>query len=160
MRKIGILLGIFCVMTSALIASSLDEAALALSKGEVTEESLKNNFSKSDFDLIMEKYKGMRFERARKETEKEKVNSLLKQRNAELQDEIRKIKVANLSKKFNAKRITIDEAVKNTFKGLYGDNPERARRLLELGFTKKEVLEIQKAVNKLVEQEQNNKSKE
>lgn len=153
MKRIGILLGIFCIMTSALIASSLDEAALALSKGEVTEESLKNNFSKSDFYLIMEKYKGMRLERARKETEKEKVNSLLKQRNAELQDEIKKIKATNLSKKFNSKRITIDEAVKNTFKGLYGDNPERVNKLRDLGFNSQEIKKIQDGVNKLVEKE-------
>lgn len=160
MKRIGIFVGIFCVVATSLMASSLDEAAFALYKGEVSETALENTFSKGDFEVIMEKYKGMRLERARKETEKQKVNELLKKRNIELEQEIKKIKDVNSVKKANIKKITIDEAIKNTFKGLYGDNPERSRRLLELGFTKKEVLEIQKAVNKIVEQEQNNKSKE
>ena len=155
-----LLLSLIMLNSTFLFASSLDEAALALSRGEVTEESLKNNFSKGDFESILERYKAMKLERARKETEKQKVNELLKKRNLELEQEIKKIKDVNSVKKANIKKITIDEAIKNTFRGLYGDNPERSRRLLELGFTKKEVLEIQKSVNKLVEQEQNNKSKE
>ncbi len=159
MKKM-LLLSLIMLNSTFLFASSLDEAALALSRGEVTEESLKNNFSKGDFESILERYKAMKLERARKETEKQKVNELLKKRNLELEQEIKKIKDVNSVKKANIKKITIDEAIKNTFRGLYGDNPERSRRLLELGFTKKEVLEIQKAVNKLVEQEQNNKSKE
>ena len=156
MKKM-LLLSLIMLSSSFLFASSLDEAALALSKGEVTEESLKNNFSKSDFDLIMEKYKGMRLERARKETEKQKVNELLKKRNIELEQEIKKIKDVNSFKKANIKKITIDEAVKNTLKGLYGDNPNRANKLKDLGFNSKEIQEIQRRVNKLVEEEQKSK---
>ena len=152
MKKM-LLLSLIMLNSSFLFASSLDEAALTLSRGEVTEEALKNNFSKSDFDLIMEKYKGMRLERARKETEKQKVNELLKKRNEELEQEIKKIKDKNSSKKLNGKKITLSEAIKNTYRGIYGDNPLRTRKLKELGFTDQEIKKIQKAVNDLVEKE-------
>lgn len=152
MKKM-LLLSLIMLNSSFLFASSLDEAALTLSRGEVTEEALKNNFSKSDFDLIMEKYKGMRLERARKETEKQKVNELLKKRNEELEQEIKKIKDENSSKKLNGKKITLSEAIKNTYRGIYGDNPLRTRKLKELGFTDQEIKKIQKAVNDLVEKE-------
>ena len=154
MKKM-LLLSLIMLNSSFLFASSLDEAALTLSRGEVTEEALKNNFSKSDFDLIMEKYKGMRLERARKETEKQKVNELLKKRNEELEQEIKKIKEKNSLKKVNTKKVTIEEAITNTYRGVYGDSPVRTRKLQELGFTDQEIKKIQKAVNDLVEKEKN-----
>ena len=152
MKKM-LLLGVILINSAILSASSLDEAALALSKGEVTEESLKNNFSKSDFDLIMEKYKGMRLERAKKETEKQKVNELLKKRNMELEQEIKKIKSESSSNKNKNTKITLDQVIKNTYRGIYGDNPLRAKKLQELGFNAEEIKKIQKAVNDLVEKE-------
>lgn len=154
MKKM-LLLGVILINSAILSASSLDEAALALSKGEVTEESLKNNFSKSDFDLIMEKYKGMRLERAKKETEKQKVNELLKKRNMELEQEIKKIKSESSSNKNKNTKITLDQAIKNTYRGIYGDNPLRAKKLQEIGFNAEEIKKIQKAVNDLVEKEKN-----
>ena len=77
MKKIGILLGIFCVMTLPLTATALDDAAIALSRGEISEENLRNNFSKVDFESIMERFKRMKLQKAKQEAEKEKVNSLL-----------------------------------------------------------------------------------
>lgn len=157
MKKIGILLGIFCVMTLPLTATALDDAAIALSRGEISEENLRNNFSKVDFESIMERFKRMKLQKAKQEAEKEKVNSLLKQRNEELQEEIRKIKDSNSKKKSKLTKISLDEAVKNTFKGIYGDNPERIERLKELGFNIQEIKKIQQKVNELVQKE---KSKE
>lgn len=150
-----LLLSLIMLNSTFLFASSLDEAALSLSKGEVTEESLKNNFSKLDFELIMEKYKNMRLERAKKETEKQKVNELLKKRNIELEQEIKKIKSESSLKKNKNTKITLDQAIKNTFKGVYGDNPERIERLQELGFNTQEIKKIQQKVNELVQKEKN-----
>lgn len=138
------------VVSTLNFAASLDDAALALSRGEVSEEALKNNFSKADFEGIMERYKAMKLERAKKETEKDKVNALLKKRNEELQEAVQK----NSRKKV---RPSIKDTVNRVYKGLYGDNPERAKRLQELGFTKKEIEEIQKAVNKMVEEDRKTK---
>lgn len=59
MKKM-LLLSLIMLNSTFLFASSLDEAALALSRGEVTEESLKNNFSKGDFESILERYKAMK----------------------------------------------------------------------------------------------------
>lgn len=150
MRRI-LLLSLVVLNSSFLFASSLDDAAIALSRGEVSEEALKNNFSKVDFESIMERYKTMKLERAKRETEKQRVNELLKKRNIELEQEI---KNQSLSKKDKNRKVSLDQAIINTFKGVYGDNPVRIKKLQELGFTKKEIQEIQKAVNKLVEQGQ------
>ena len=154
MKKM-LVLGAILINSAILSASSLDDAAFSLYKGEVSEIVLKDTFSKGDFETIMEKFKKMKLQKAKQKAEKEKANALLKQRNAELQEEIRKIKDENSSKKLNAKRITTDEAVKNTFLGVYGDNPQRTKKLQELGFTSKEIKKIQQEVNKLVEQEKN-----
>lgn len=150
MKRIGIFVGIFCVVATSLMASSLDDAAFALYKGEVSETALENTFSKGDFEVIMEKFKKMKLEKAKKDAEQQKVNALLKKRNEELQEEVQK----NSIKK---DKPSITETVNKVYRGVYGDNPERSKKLLQLGFTKKEVLEIQKAVNKIVEQ---NKEKE
>lgn len=155
MKKILLMLIIGAASFS--FADALDEAAFSLYRGEVSESALKNTFSKSDFQLIVEKYRNMKLEKAKKEAEQQKVNELLKKRNEELEQEIKKIKDVNSLKKANIKRITIDEAVKNTFMGLYGDNPDRVNKLRNLGFNSKEIQEIQRRVNKLVEEDKKNK---
>lgn len=156
MKKM-LLLGVILINSAVLSASSLDDAAFSLYKGEVSEIVLKDTFSKGDFETIMEKFKKMKLQKAKQEAEKEKANALLKQRNAELEEEIRKIKDENSSKKLNGKKITLSEAIKNTYRGVYGDNPLRTKKLQELGFNAEEIKKIQKAVNDLVEK---NKEKE
>ena len=154
MKKM-LLLGVILINSAVLSASSLDDAAFSLYKGEVSEIVLKDTFSKGDFETIMEKFKKMKLQKAKQEAEKEKANALLKQRNAELEEEIRKIKDENSLKKLNGKKITLSEAIKNTYRGVYGDSPVRTRKLQELGFTDQEIKKIQKAVNDLVEKEKN-----
>mgnify|MGYP000910801577 CR=1 FL=1 len=156
MKKM-LLLGVILINSAVLSALSLDDAAFSLYKGEVSEIVLKDTFSKGDFETIMEKFKKMKLQKAKQEAEKEKANALLKQRNAELEEEIRKIKDENSSKKLNGKKITLSEAIKNTYRGVYGDNPLRTKKLQELGFNAEEIKKIQKAVNDLVEK---NKEKE
>ena len=151
MKRIGILLGIFCVATS-LMASSLDDAAFAIYRGEISEEVLKNNFSEIDYKAIIEKFKKMKLEKAKKDAEQQKVNALLKKRNEELNDEIKKIRDSNFKKKSEAKK-TLDEVVQQILKGDYGDNPTRTQKLINEGYTKKQIQEIQQRVNKLVESE-------
>ena len=150
MKKL-LILSLIMINSTFLFATALDDAAIALSRGEVSEEALKSNFSKSDFESILEKYRNMKLEKAKIETEKQKVNSLLKKRNDELQEEIKKIKATNSTKKI--KRITLEEAITNTYRGIYGDNPDRANKLRNLGFTSQEIKRIQAEVNKLVEKE-------
>lgn len=154
MRRI-LLLSLVVLNSSFLLASSLDDAAISLARGEVSEEALKGNFSKVDFELILEKYRSMKLEKAKREGEQQKVNELLKKRNTELEQEIKKIKATNSTKKI--KRITLEEAITNTYRGIYGDNPERAKKLRNLGFTSQEIKRIQDGVNQLVEK---NKEKE
>ena len=154
MRRI-LLLSLVVLNSSFLLASALDDAAISLARGEVSEESLKGNFSKVDFELILEKYRSMKLEKAKREGEQQKVNELLKKRNTELEQEIKKIKATNSTKKI--KRITLEEAITNTYRGIYGDNPERAKKLRNLGFTSQEIKRIQDGVNQLVEK---NKEKE
>lgn len=134
-------------MSPLIIADSLQDAAISLYKGEVSEEALKDNFSKKDYNEIIEKYRDMKLQKARKEYESAKINSLLKARNKELQQEVNDKKV----------RPSIKETVNRVYRGLYGDNPERAKRLQELGFSKKEIEEIQRAVNKMVEEDRKTK---
>jgi hypothetical protein len=141
-------------VASLSFANSLDDAAVALYKGEVSETTLKNTFSKVDFELILEKYKSMKLEKAKREAEKEKANYLLKKRNEELEEEIKKIKEKNSLKKLKTRKISLEEAIRNTYQGVYGDNPERVKRLKELGFSSQEIKRIQDGVNKLVGQEQ------
>lgn len=152
MRRI-LLLSLVVLNSSFLLASSLDDAAISLARGEVSEEALKGNFSKVDFELILEKYRSMKLEKAKREGEQQKVNELLKKRNTELEQEIKKIKATNSTKKI--KRITLEEAITNTYRGIYGDNPERAKKLRNLGFTSQEIKRIQDGVNQLVEKEKN-----
>lgn len=154
MRRI-LLLSLVVLNSSFLLASALDDAAISLARGEVSEEALKGNFSKVDFELILEKYRSMKLEKAKREGEQQKVNELLKKRNTELEQEIKKIKAINSTKKI--KRITLEEAITNTYRGIYGDNPERAKKLRNLGFTSQEIKRIQDGVNQLVEK---NKEKE
>lgn len=154
MRRI-LLLSLVVLNSSFLLASALDDAAISLARGEVSEEALKGNFSKVDFELILEKYRSMKLEKAKREGEQQKVNELLKKRNTELEQEIKKIKATNSTKKI--KRITLEEAITNTYRGIYGDNPERAKKLRNLGFTSQEIKRIQDGVNQLVEK---NKEKE
>lgn len=152
MRRI-LLLSLVVLNSSFLLASSLDDAAISLARGEVSEEALKGNFSKVDFELILEKYRSMKLEKAKREGEQQKVNELLKKRNTELEQEIKKIKATNSTKKI--KRITLEEAITNTYRGIYGDNPERAKKLRNLGFTSQDIKRIQDGVNQLVEKEKN-----
>lgn len=152
MRRI-LLLSLVVLNSSFLLASSLDDAAISLARGEVSEEAIKGNFSKVDFELILEKYRSMKLEKAKREGEQQKVNELLKKRNTELEQEIKKIKATNSTKKI--KRITLEEAITNTYRGIYGDNPERAKKLRNLGFTSQDIKRIQDGVNQLVEKEKN-----
>ena len=45
--------------------------------------------------------------------------------------------------------------VQQILKGDYGDNPTRTEKLINEGYTKKQIQEIQQRVNKLVESEKN-----
>lgn len=149
MKRI-LLAGMILINSAILSASSLDDAAFSLYRGEVSEEVLKNNFSKIDYEVIMEKFKKMKLEKAKKEAEQQRVNALLKKRNEELQEEVQK----NSRKK---DKPSITETVNRVYRGLYGDNPDRANKLKDLGFNSKEIQEIQRRVNKLVESEKNKK---
>lgn len=95
----------------------------------------------------------MKLEKAKREAEKEKANYLLKKRNEELEEEIKKIKEKNSLKKLKTRKISLEEAIRNTYQGVYGDNPERVKRLKELGFSSQEIKRIQDGVNKLVGQD-------
>lgn len=151
MKRI-LLAGMILINSAFLSASSLDEAAKLLNEGKLTEQSLKENFSTRDFEEILEKSRRMSLENSKKQTNSEKINLLLKARNKELE--------IKLKEKENQKQLTkpsIKETVNKVYRGVYGDNPMRAKKLQELGFTKKEIQEIQNKVNKLVDQE---KSKE
>lgn len=149
MKRI-LLAGMILINSAILSASSLDDAAFSLYRGEVSEEVLKNNFSKIDYEVIMEKFKKMKLEKAKKEAEQQRVNALLKKRNEELQEEVQK----NSRKK---DKPSITETVNRVYRGLYGDNPDRVNKLKDLGFNSKEIQEIQRRVNKLVESEKNKK---
>lgn len=149
MKRI-LLAGMILINSAILSASSLDDAAFSLYRGEVSEEVLKNNFSKIDYEVIMEKFKKMKLEKAKKEAEQQRVNALLKKRNEELQEEVQK----NSRKK---DKPSITETVNRVYRGDYGDNPDRANKLKDLGFNSKEIQEIQRRVNKLVESEKNKK---
>lgn len=149
MKRI-LLAGMILINSAFLSASSLDEAAKLLNEGQITEQSLKENFSVRDFQEILEKSRRISLENSKKQTNSEKINLLLKARNKELE--------IKLKEKENQKQLTkpsIKEAVNRVYRGVYGDNPQRVEKLRELGFTSQEIKKIQKAVNDLVEKEKN-----
>lgn len=61
-------------------------------------------------------------------------------------------KAATESKK-NSKvsKMSKDEAVKNILRGKYGDGESRKETLKKIGFTDKEIISIQKEVNRIIE---------
>lgn len=135
-------------VTSLGYADSLDDAAKAVLNKEVTEEGVKEIFSESDFKRIQEKIKKLKLEELKNKNKENKERELLIKRNKELEEENRKYR-QNKSKK------TVNEVVQEVLKGNYGDNPIRIEKLKKEGFTLKEIQEIQKRVNKLVELEKN-----
>lgn len=151
MKRI-LLAGMILINSAFLSASSLDEAAKLLNEGQITEQSLKENFSIRDFQEILEKSRRISLENSKKQTNSEKINLLLKARNKELEIKLKE------KEKENQKQLTkpsIKEAVNRVYRGVYGDNPQRVEKLRELGFTSQEIKKIQKAVNDLVEKEKN-----
>lgn len=151
MKRI-LLAGMILINSAFLSASSLDEAAKLLNEGQITEQSLKENFSVRDFQEILEKSRRISLENSKKQTNSEKINLLLKARNKELEIKLKE------KEKENQKQLTkpsIKEAVNRVYRGVYGDNPQRVEKLRELGFTSQEIKKIQKAVNDLVEKEKN-----
>mgnify|MGYP000929803820 CR=1 FL=1 len=151
MKKM-LLLGAILINSAVLSASSLDEAAKLLNEGQITEQSLKENFSTRDFEEILEKSRRISLENSKKQSNSEKINSLLRERNKELE-----IKLKENQKKSKPSKPNIEETVNKVYKGLYGDNPDRANKLRNLGFNSKEIQEIQRRVNKLVEEDKKNK---
>ena len=148
MKKMKMLLILIIGVTSLGYADSLDDAAKAVLNKEVTEEGVKEIFSESDFKRIQEKIKKLKLEELKNKNKANKERELLIKRNKELESELRE----------NQKQSTkpsIVEAVNRVMKGYYGDNPERAQKLMKLGFTPKEIQEIQRRVNKILESEKN-----
>jgi hypothetical protein len=133
-----------------LFASSLDEAAKLLNEGKLTEQSLKENFSTRDFEEILEKSRRMSLENSKKQSNSEKINLLLRERNKELE-----IKLKENQKKSKPSKPNIEETVNRVYRGLYGDNPERVKKLRDLGFNSQEIKKIQEKVNQLVKEEKN-----
>ena len=153
MKKM-LLLGAILINSAVLSASSLDEAAKLLNEGQITEQSLKENFSTRDFEEILEKSRRISLENSKKQSNSEKINSLLRARNKELE--------IKLKEKENQKQLTkpsIKEAVNRVYRGVYGDNPNRYNKLRELGFNDQEIKKIQVEVNKLVEKNQEKNKK-
>ena len=135
-------------VASLSFADSIDDAARAIINKEVTEDGVKEIFSESDFKRIQEKIKSIKLEDLKNKNKKNKERDLLIKRNKELEEQNRKYR-QNKSKK------TLDEVVQQILKGNYGDNPARIERLLNEGYTKKQIQEIQTRVNKLIESEKN-----
>ncbi len=135
-------------VASLSFADSIDDAARAIINKEVTEDGVKEIFSESDFKRIQEKIKSIKLEDLKNKNKKNKERDLLIKRNKELEEQNRKYR-QNKSKK------TLDEVVQQILKGNYGDNPARVERLLNEGYTKKQIQEIQTRVNKLIESEKN-----
>ena len=135
-------------VASLSFADSLDDAARAIINKEVTEEGVKEIFSDSDFKRIQEKIKSIKLEDLKNKNKKNKERDLLIKRNKELEEENKKYR-QNKAKK------TLDEVVQQILKGDYGDNPLRAEKLRKEGFSIKEVQEIQRKVNKILESEKN-----
>lgn len=151
MKKM-LLLGAILINSAVLSASSLDEAAKLLNEGKLTEQSLKENFSTRDFEEILEKSRRMSLENSKKQSNSEKINLLLRERNKELE-----IKLKENQKKSKPSKPNIEETVNRVYRGVYGDNPERIERLQELGFNTQEIKKIQQKVNELVQKEKNKK---
>ena len=147
MKKI--LLILILGATSFSFADSLDDAARLLKDGKITEEAVKQNFTVSDYKEILERSRRLSLEKAKAESETKQINLLLKARNKELQQEL-----AKKNSKNNV-RPSITEIISKVYKGVYGDNPERTRKLKEMGYTSQEIKKIQDGVNKLVDQEKN-----
>lgn len=147
MKKILLMLIIGTASFS--FADSLDDAARLLKDGKITEEAVKQNFTVSDYKEILERSRRLSLEKAKTESEAKQINLLLKARNKELQQE--------LTKKNNKNNVrpSITEIANRVYKGVYGDNPERARKLKEMGFSSQEIKKIQDMVNQLVKEEKN-----
>jgi len=149
MKKM-LLLSLVMLNSTFLFASSLDEAAKLLNEGKLTEQSLKENFSTRDFEEILEKSRRMSLENSKKQSNSEKINLLLRERNKELE-----IKLKENQKKSKPSKPNIEETVNRVYRGLYGDNPERVKKLRDLGFNSQEIKKIQEKVNQLVKEEKN-----
>ena len=149
MKRI-LLAGMILINSAVLSASSLDEAAKLLNEGKLTEQSLKENFSTRDFEEILEKSRRMSLENSKKQSNSEKINLLLRERNKELE-----IKLKENQKKSKPSKPNIEETVNRVYRGLYGDNPERVKKLRDLGFNSQEIKKIQEKVNQLVKEEKN-----
>lgn len=149
MKKM-LLVGAILINSAVLSASSLDEAAKLLNEGKLTEQSLKENFSTRDFEEILEKSRRMSLENSKKQSNSEKINLLLRERNKELE-----IKLKENQKKSKPSKPNIEETVNRVYRGLYGDNPERVKKLRDLGFNSQEIKKIQEKVNQLVKEEKN-----
>ena len=149
MKKM-LLLSLVMLNSTFLFASSLDEAAKLLNEGKLTEQSLKENFSTRDFEEILEKSRRMSLENSKKQSNSEKINLLLRERNKELE-----IKLKENQKKSKPNKPNIEETVNRVYRGLYGDNPERVKKLRDLGFNSQEIKKIQEKVNQLVKEEKN-----
>ena len=135
-------------VASLSFADSLDDAARAIINKEVTEEGVKEIFSDSDFKRIQEKIRSLKLDDLKNKNKKNKERDLLIKRNKELEEENKKYR-QNKAKK------TLDEVVQQILKGDYGDNPLRVEKLRKEGFSIKEVQEIQRKVNKILESEKN-----
>lgn len=149
MKRI-LLAGMILINSAFLSASSLDEAAKLLNEGKLTEQSLKENFSTRDFEEILEKSRRMSLENSKKQSNSEKINLLLRERNKEFE-----IKLKENQKKSKPSKPNIEETVNRVYRGLYGDNPERVKKLRDLGFNSQEIKKIQEKVNQLVKEEKN-----
>lgn len=149
MKRI-LLAGMILINSAFLSASSLDEAAKLLNEGQITEQSLKENFSVRDFQEILEKSRRISLENSKKQSNSEKINLLLRERNKELE-----IKLKEDQKKSKPSKPNIEETVNRVYRGLYGDNPERVKKLRDLGFNSQEIKKIQEKVNQLVKEEKN-----
>lgn len=92
----------------------------------------------------------MSLENSKKQSNSEKINLLLRERNKELE-----IKLKENQKKSKPSKPNIEETVNRVYRGLYGDNPERVKKLRDLGFNSQEIKKIQEKVNQLVKEEKN-----
>ena len=120
MKRI-LLAGMILINSAFLSASSLDEAAKLLNEGKLTEQSLKENFSVRDFQEILEKSRRISLENSKKQSNSDKINLLLRERNKELESKLKE----------NQKKSTkpsIKEAVNRVYRGDYGDNPQRTKK--------------------------------
>ena len=109
-------------------------------------EEIRNKKEDKDLILVGDLEKNLNKRLSKLET---RVSNLEKDKTTKNNKDTVKVSVKATTKE--SKKVSKSEAIQNILRGKYGDGEVRRETLTKLGFTDKEIISIQKEVNRLIE---------